>query len=96
MEVILLYGLVQEGKILSKKEKEFYEEERLFIKDVIIESVNNFIRELLTENEIDVKKIQSIGISAPGTSANGIIIKAENLGIVDFNFVRHFKGKVEI
>ena len=80
----------QEGKIIYKKEKDY-----LFHKDdmseVVIETITLLIGQTIEENKIDVEEIESIGIAIPGTVSDGIIIKAENLGIKNLEIVKELK-----
>lgn len=86
-----------DGNIISKRERDFIEEDRNHIGEVIENTVVNYIEEILKEKELDISQIEKIGIAAPGTHKNGIIVKAENLGIKDFKIVegikKHFDKK---
>lgn len=81
-------GLVnKEGKIIYKKEKDY-----LFHKDdmseIVMETIVSLIRQAIEENNLKVEQIESIGIAIPGTVSNGIIVKAENLGIRNLEIVK--------
>lgn len=47
---------------------------------------------MLKEKELNLNQIEMIGISAPGTHREGVIIKAENLGIINFEIVDILKN----
>lgn len=72
-------GLVDNnGSIIQKEE--------FFIKDKI--NLKNEIEEFITENVIQmalIHKIDSIGISVPGTVSENKIIKSVNLGLENYN-----------
>ncbi|MCI9365263.1 MAG: ROK family protein [Clostridia bacterium] len=61
------------------------------IRQVIKETIKKYINEILEVNNINISQIDGIGIAAPGTCNNKCIIKAENLGIRDFNIVSELK-----
>ena len=56
----------------------------MHIEEVIEKIAVGYIDKLLKENNCNISKIKKIGIAAPGTIKNDIIVKAENLGIYDF------------
>ena len=89
-------GIVdRSGKLLFKKEKDYpFREEDMshMVVDIIIELMKNTI----IENNIDIKEIESIGIAIPGTVSDGIIVRAENLGINNFNIESELKKKFNL
>ena len=90
------YGLVDGGSIIAKKERDFTYEDKEHIEEIIKKSIIEYIQNLLDEKNIDIKDIEKIGIAAPGTCSNGKIVKAENLGLYDFNIVKEIKKKFDI
>ena len=58
-------GLIEEGNILNKKEKDFSEAERNNIEEVIENTIVNSINDILTEMKLEAGKIDLIGIAAP-------------------------------
>lgn len=93
-------GLIDNGNIINKKEKDIKNIDRKNIKIFLVNTIVKSINQILKENKITLRKIEKIGISAPGTIKNGIIIKATNLGIEDFNIVeelqKYFNVKISI
>lgn len=85
----------QEGKIIYKKEKDY-----LFHKDdmseVVIETIILLIRQAIQENKLNAQQIESIGIAIPGTVSNGIIVKAENLGIRNLEILKKLNTVFDI
>ena len=94
MEATSLFGLIEDERILLKRERDFTVEDREGIEQAIEKTIVEYIEELLLERNITIKEIERIGIAAPGTHKNGIIVKAENLGIFDYNILetlrKHF------
>ena len=72
-------GLIENDKILILKERNFNRKDRENLKDNIIKYTEKMISEILVEKDILISDIELIGIASPGTIANGIIEKAENL-----------------
>lgn len=88
----MLFGLIdREGKIIIKKEKDFYEADKSHIEEVIEETITSYIKEILEEENLNISQIEKIGIAAPGTHKENVIIKAENLGITNFKIVDRIK-----
>ncbi len=86
------FGIVDnKGKILAKKEKDFFTQDKENIEEVIEVTIEKFINQLLEENGYKIKDIEGIGIASPGTTDNQVIIKAENLGIVNFRIAHVLK-----
>jgi len=94
VEATSLFGLIEDERILLKRERDFTVEDREGIEQAIEKTIVEYIEEILLERNITIKEIERIGIAAPGTHKNGIIVKAENLGIFDYNILdtlrKHF------
>ena len=58
-------GLVEEGKIIYKREKDFQKEDRKNIEEVIKNTIFSFIDDLIEEKEIAITKIEKIRTSKP-------------------------------
>lgn len=84
-------GLIKASKMLANKEKIFNREDRNNIEKTIIDSIESLINELLDENHLSIREIELIGISAPGTISNGVIVKAGNLNIENFAILSELK-----
>lgn len=84
-------GLVEEDKIVDIKDKIFTRQDRVDIETTIIETIRTLIDELLTSNSLLIDDIESIGIASPGTISNGVIVKAGNLSLNNFNLVERLK-----
>lgn len=89
-------GLVENQEIIASKEKIFNREDRKNIENTIIESIQNLICELLDENNLNIQEIERIGIAAPGTISNGVIVKAGNLNIKNFDIISKLKQIYQI
>lgn len=89
-------GLVEKQKIVASKEKIFNREDRKNIEKTILESIQNLIFELLDENNLKIDEIERIGIAAPGTISNGVIVKAGNLNIENFDIISKLKQVYKI
>ena len=78
-----------ENEIIEKYERDFTQEE----KNNIIPAIESHIVDEL--NKIRKKNsIEKIGIAIPGSTKNGIIIKAVNLGIENYDIAKSISEKV--
>ena len=84
-------GLIKEAEIVAVKDKIFVREERKNIEETILESIKSLVAESLVENNLQIEDIGLIGIAAPGTISNGVIVKAGNLNIQNFDIVGRLK-----
>lgn len=94
-------GLVDsKGNIILKKEKNTNSDNRKNIEKFIEETIAISINNILQEKELKIKDIEMIGIACPGSNSEGIIVKAENLGIYNLNIVeklsRYFSAPIKL
>lgn len=88
-------GLIKGQQIVASKEKIFNRDERKNMEQIILQSISNGIDELLSENNLKLEEIELIGIAAPGTISNGVIVKAGNLNIKNFDIVSELKKQYQ-
>ena len=74
------------GKIIFKQEKDYLTQER-DMSDIVMNTIKTLINEITATSSIDFKNIENIGIAFPGTVSNGVVVKAENLGIQNLKIV---------
>lgn len=84
-------GLIDGEKIIDIEEKNFNREDRKDIEKTIINSIEIIINQLLNRNNLTINNIERIGIAAPGTISNGVIVKAGNLSIKNFDIITPLK-----
>ena len=80
-------GLVEEGKLLASLERNFHRENQKNREETILRWIPEMINQLLKENDLTIDQIERIGIAAPGTICNGVIVSAGNLNIKNFDIV---------
>lgn len=81
-------GLIEETNIIAIKDKILTREDRVDIKRTIVNEISSMIKSVCEENRIAVEELELIGIASPGTTSNGVIVKAGNLGVKDFDLLR--------
>lgn len=77
-------GLVDEyGNIIIKREKDLVKKEELDLKDTIIETIVEYINEIILEKGININQIELIGIAYPAALRKGKMSKAVNLDKIE-------------
>ena len=89
-------GLVEEEKLIDTVDKIFTAEEKKNIEVSILTNIENLINQLLYKHDLKIQDIERIGIASPGTISNGIIVKAGNLGIYNFDIISKLKVKYPV
>lgn len=89
-------GLVDRDKIIKSKDKNFTLEDKKDIQNVIINTILNYIDELLIEENLTKQDIKLIGIASPGIISKNEIVKATNLGIYHFYLPQILEEKLGI
>lgn len=94
-------GLVDnKGNIILKKEKNTSSDNKKNIEKFIEETIAISINNILQEKDLKIKDIEMIGIACPGSNKDGVIVKAENLGIYNLNIVeklaRYFSAPIKL
>ena len=74
------FGVIENNNIIEQFEKDFTDEDKAHI----IEVIESYIIEKVKEIE-QKYSIESIGIAVPGSVKDGIILKMVNLGIYNYN-----------
>lgn len=82
-------GLVNvNGEIIQKKE---IDTNSMYEKTEVISKCTNTINEILDDNKISIYQIDAIGIGAPGTLTDTVIVRAENMGLYNFEIINEFR-----
>jgi len=84
-------GLIDGSKILDSEDKILTRVDRVDIEKSIIEEITSLINTLCERNNININDIELIGIASPGTISKGVIVRAGNLGLFDFDLVGKLK-----
>ncbi len=88
-------GLIDGSAIVDSREKNFNQEDKVQIEKTILNSIQEMIKELLEANQLSLKNVELIGIAAPGTISNGMILNAGNLNIQKFSILSEVKKYYE-
>lgn len=84
-------GIINNDQIIDTIDKNFSREDRKNIERTIVETIQDSIIELLKRNNQKIENIELIGVAAPGTISNGVIVKAGNLNVRNFDILTELK-----
>lgn len=89
-------GLVnKDGKLVLKDEKD-YDKRQEDMSNIVLETIIELINKNIDNNNVKKEEIESIGIAFPGTVSETAVIKAENLGIDNFEVVEKLKKHFDV
>lgn len=89
-------GLVnKDGKLVLKAEKD-YDKIQEDMSNIVLETIIELINKIIDNNDVKKEEIENIGIAFPGTVSETTVIKAENLGIDDFEVVKKLKKHFDV
>lgn len=89
-------GLVnKDGELVLKAEKD-YDKIQEDMSNIVLETIIELINKIIDNNDVKKEEIESIGIAFPGTVSETTVIKAENLGIDDFEVVKKLKKHFDV
>ncbi len=83
------------GNLLLKKEKD-YDKKQDDMSNIVLNTIIEIIKEIIQENNINLEEIESIGIAFPGTVSETSVIKAENLGIENYEVVKKIQKEFNV
>lgn len=83
------------GNLLLKKEKD-YDKKQDDMSNIVLNTIIEIIKEIIQENNINLEEIESIGIAFPGTVSETSVIKAENLGIENYEAVKKIQKEFNV
>ena len=88
-------GLIEGINIVDSEDKILTRSDRAEIEKSVTNEITRMINVLCDRNNINIKDLELIGIASPGTISNGVIIKAGNLGIHNFDLVGNLKANFD-
>ena len=83
------------GNLLLKKEKD-YDKKQDDMSNIVLNTIIEILKEIIQENNINLEEIESIGIAFPGTVSETSVIKAENLGIENYEVVKKIQKEFNV
>ncbi len=89
-------ALIKDEEMIVKKEKNFSQEEQKNMQVAILKTIQELVSQLQKEYNFSIQEIELMGIAAPGTISNGVIVKAGNLNLKNFNLIQELQKQYPI
>lgn len=89
-------GLIEGINIVDSEDKILTRADRVDIEKSIVDAITKMVNSLCEKNDIKVDELELIGIASPGTISNGVIVKAGNLAIHNFDLVGSLKKNFSV
>lgn len=89
-------GIVKNGSIIDFAGRDLSKTDRLNIRDSLVDTIISLINDVLEDSNLGVSDIESIGIAAPGTIKDNIIVKSPNLGLVNFDIISELQKTINL
>lgn len=89
-------GLVNKDCKLVLKDEKDYDKRQEDMSNIVLETIIELINKNIDNNNVKKEEIESIGIAFPGTVSETAVIKAENLGIDNFEIVEKLKKHFDV
>jgi glucokinase len=88
-------GLVEGYNLKASVDKFFSESDKQDIENAIVRNIDELIKKILSENNINLANIEKIGVASPGTVSNGKIT-SWNLGLKEFDLQNELEKKYNL
>ena len=89
-------GLIINGQILDKIEHDITNIDKEDIEEAIKSIVYSNIDKLLNRNNLNMDDIELIGVASPGIIRDGMIVKATNLGLMNYSICKIIEEKYPV
>lgn len=89
-------GLIINGQILDKIEHDITNIDKEDIEEAIKSIVYSNIDKLLNRNNLNMDDIELIGVASPGIIRDGMIVKATNLGLMNYPICKIIEEKYPV
>lgn len=89
-------GIIDDKGILLLKEERDYSHYEKDMSNMVIKTIIELLNIIMEEKGITASDIELMGVAFPGTISNGIVVKAENLGIKNLNIKEKLEEEFKI
>lgn len=89
-------GIIDDKGILLLKEERDYSHYEKDMSNIVIKTIIELLNNIMEEKGITASDIELMGVAFPGTISNGIVVKAENLGIKNLNIKEKLEAEFKI
>lgn len=89
-------GIVKDGRLIDFTGRDLTKQDRVNIRVALVDTIIELINELLEDSNLCISDIELIGIAAPGTIKDNIIVKSPNLGLFKFDIITELQKTINL
>lgn len=89
-------GVIKNGNLIDMSGIDLSKQDKQNIKGALVNHILELINEVLDDTQLSISEIDMIGIAAPGTIKDNIIVKSPNLGLFKFDIISELQKTINL
>ena len=89
-------GVIINGNLIDLSGIDLSKQDKQNIKEALVNHILELINEVLDDTQLSISEIDMIGIAAPGTIKDNIIVKSPNLGLFKFDIISELQKTINL
>lgn len=89
-------GVIKNGNLIDMSGIDLSKQDKQNIKEALVNHILELINEVLDDTQLSISEIEMIGIAAPGTIKDNIIVKSPNLGLFKFDIISELQKTINL
>ena len=89
-------GIIKNGNLIDMSGRDLSKQDKVNIKESLVNTILDLINEVLDDTHLNITEIDMIGIAAPGTIKDNIIVKSPNLGLFQFDIIGELQKTINL
>ena len=89
-------GVIKNGNLIDMSGIDLSKQDKQNIKEALVNHILELINEVLDDTQLSISEIDMIGIAAPGTIKDNIIVKSPNLGLFKFDIISELQKTINL
>ena len=89
-------GDIKNGNLIDMSGIDLSKQDKQNIKEALVNHILELINEVLDDTQLSISEIDMIGIAAPGTIKDNIIVKSPNLGLFKFDIISELQKTINL
>ena len=89
-------GVIKNGNLIDMSGIDLSKQDKQNIKEALVNHILELINEVLDDTQLSISEVDMIGIAAPGTIKDNIIVKSPNLGLFKFDIISELQKTINL
>lgn len=89
-------GIIKNGNLIDMSGRDLTKQDKINIEESLVNTILDLINEVLDDTHLNITEIDMIGIAAPGTIKDNIIVKSPNLGLFKFDIISELQKTINL